>query len=268
MNIISYDKIINIYYNKMEFLVHYLKIRFSYLLELCKYLNHDLFNNIQLDHDNIHNYNELFLEYEIIKTNNKIVCINREFEIKDLNEFSLNQIAMMRVKYNSFSIELRDKNSDITQEYVDNLKNEVIKIFNEIRDYHKPSLFNLTKTKISYTNKPKYDDNINITSNYYNYIEILEDTFGLVNRMIPLSDVYIYLYNMFDDIILNDFKKKIYKNMDKERLDLINRVYYLLNDKQLDNKDIEIINKYLIYFKTLKFKYMKTYTKQELDSFM
>ena len=254
----------------MDFLVHYLKIRFSYLLELCKYENHDLFNNIQIDNNNIHNYNELFLEYEIIKTNNnKIVCINKEFEIKDINEFSLNQIAMMRIKYNSFGIELRDnKNDNITQEYVDNLKNDVIKILNEIRDYHKNSnIFNLTKTKISYTNKPKYDDNINITSNYYNYMEILEDTFGLVNRMKPLSDVYIYLYNIFDDMILNDFKKKIYKDMDKERLDLINRVYYLLNDKQLDNKDIEIINKYLIYFKTLKFKYMKTYIKQDLDSF-
>ena len=213
----------------MEFLVHYLKIRFSYLLELCKYENHDLFNNIQIDNNNIHNYNELFLEYEIIKTNNKIVCISKELKIKDINDFSLNQIAMMRIKYNSFGIELRDnKNSDITQEYVDNLKNDVINIFNEIRDYHKnTNIFNLTKTKISYTNKPKYDDNINITSNYYNYMEILEDTFGLVNRMIPLSDIYIYLYNIFDDMILNDFKKKIYKDMDKERLDLINRIYYL-----------------------------------------
>ena len=213
----------------MEFLVHYLKIRFSYLLELCKYENHDLFNNIQIDNNNIHNYNELFLEYEIIKTNNKIVCISKELKIKDINDFSLNQIAMMRIKYNSFGIELRDnKNSDITQEYVDNLINDVINIFNEIRDYHKnTNIFNLTKTKISYTNKPKYDDNINITSNYYNYMEILEDTFGLVNRMIPLSDIYIYLYNIFDDMILNDFKKKIYKDMDKERLDLINRIYYL-----------------------------------------
>ena len=38
---------------------YYLKIRFSYLLELCKYENHDLFNNIQIDNNNIHNYGDI-----------------------------------------------------------------------------------------------------------------------------------------------------------------------------------------------------------------
>jgi hypothetical protein len=83
-------------------IIEFIKIRLSYLMELCKIINNDMFNLVTINHtidtlgDNVKDYNEILLKYDIIKTNNnKIVCIDDNLKIIDLNEFSLNQIALI-----------------------------------------------------------------------------------------------------------------------------------------------------------------------------
>lgn len=257
-----------------ENIIKYLNIRFTYLIELCYIVKHDLYNYILLNHDNIKDYDEILLEYEIIKSNNKIVCMNKDFKIIDINKLSLNQIGMMRIKYNSFGIILSDKKDDITNEYLDKLKEDIKKIIDEIKDYHNNEKeYNELDKEMTYSiDYLEKDRNKNyIVSNIRYYMDKFDNSSVLHERVKILANIYIFIYNNFENMEIKSYKpfiRSVYNQRDKNIFQIYENIYNQIDKNIIENKEIDLINKYLIVFRIIKYFYMKKYNSKEIRDFI
>jgi hypothetical protein len=256
-------------------IIEFIKIRLSYLIELSKIVNNDLFNHITINHHNANDYDEMCLKYDIIKTNNnKIVCIDDNFKTIDLNEFSLNQIALMKIKYSSFNLVFTDNINEITTDYIIKLKLDINQIRNQIKNYHTnlKSFDNYSK-ELTYINNLILTDKSNLTkyftTNMKNLLSKAENTYILVEKMKIISDIYSLVYNMFNIIITlgHKFKKMSYNQINRNRVDLLKVIYNNIKNNFINNTNIDIIYKYYKILIIVKILYMKTYNKEELDSY-
>ena len=255
-------------------IIDYIKIRLSYLMELCKILNNDMFNLVSINHDNVNDYDEIFLLYDIVKSNNKIVCINKDFKIFDINQFSLNQIALMKIKYSSFGINFPNDNNHLTDVYLNNLKENLNIIVNQIRNYHTNTIKNekINKDQIFIDNmyfndKSKLDKYFMINIKYY--LSKFDDSINIYDKMKLLYKIYSFVYNMFNfAVLLSDkFKKTIFSQIDCNRIQTFCVIYNdIYNNKY--NLNIDIIDRYNKILIMVKILYIKNYTKDILESYI
>jgi len=256
-------------------ITEYLKIRLSHMLELCKIINNDLFNLVTINHDNVKDYDEILLKYDIIKTNNnKFVCIDDNLKIIDLNEFSLNQIGLMKIKYSSFNIIFPDNKNDLTQDYINKLKLDLNNIINQIRNYHtNTKIYNKLNYELPYVNKltltDKSDLNKYLNTNIQEYLFLTERTHDMINKIKVVSDIYSLIYNIFDVVNKSkQFKKISYGQINRNRIQTISILYYNIYNDSINKINIDMIYKYHRTFLITKLLYMKTYSKEILDSFL
>lgn len=254
-------------------IIEYMKIRLTYLIELCYIVNHNMFNGILLNHDNIKDYNEILLEYEIIKTdNNKIVCMNKDFKIIDINKLSLNQIGLMRIKYNKFNVIFPNNKNDLTTEYIIKIKEDIRKIIDEIKEYHKNSIeYDKINKEISYTidyiekNKThKY-----IPTNIKYYMDKFDNAYNLDEKTKILSNIYTFIYNNFDNMKTERFKHfldTVYNQLHKNRSQILINIHNNIDTHIIEDKKIDFKNKYLIIFRIIKYLFMKKFSKEYLDN--
>jgi len=268
--------ILNIFnYNIMNInIINYFKIRFFHLIELSIYVNNDLFNNIIIDHNNIHDYNELFLQYEIINShNNKLYCIDKHFKIIDLNNFSLKQIAMMKINFNSFNIKFN--NNEINCEYIEKTKKDIFNIIELIRNYHtNTNIYILTENKIINKINLINNDNSNIDKYIVSNIKHLINNFNINNNIYnqtkSLYNIYTFIYNNFNDIcykINKKFIKTVYLQLDKHIYQFYNNIYQKINENIIKTNEIELLSKLIHIFYIMKYIFIKTFSKDELDTF-
>ena len=258
-----------------ENIIEFIKIRLSYLIELSKITNNDLFNYITINNHNAKDYDEMCIKYDIIKTNNnKIVCIDDNFKTIDINEFSLNQIALMKIKYSSFNLVFTNNTNDITTNYINKLKLDINQIINQIKNYHtNTKSFNNFNKELTYINNliltDKTDSTKYFTTNMKNLLSKAENTYILVEKMKIISDIYSFVYNMFNIIITSGykFKKLSYNQINRNRIDLLKVLYNNIKNNFVNNTNIDIIYKYYKILIIVKILYMKTYNKEELDSY-
>ena len=256
-------------------ITEYLKIRLSHMLELCKIINNDLFNLVTINHDNVKDYDEILLKYDIIKTNNnKFVCIDDNLKIIDLNEFSLNQIGLMKIKYSSFNIIFPDNKNDLTQDYINKLKLDLNNIINQIRNYHtNTKIYDKLNYELPYVNKltltDKSDLNKYLNTNIQEYLFLTERTHDMINKIKVVSDIYSLIYNIFDVVNKSkQFKKISYGQINRNRIQTISILYYNIYNDSINKINIDMIYKYHRTFLITKLLYMKTYSKEILDSFL
>jgi hypothetical protein len=256
-------------------ITEYLKIRLSHMLELCKIINNDLFNFETINHDNVKNYDEILLKYDIIKSNNnKFVCIDDNLKIIDLNEFSLNQIGLMKIKYSSFNIIFPDNKNDLTQDYIDKLKLDLNNIINQIRNYHtNTKTYDKLNYELPYVNNltltDKSDLNKYLNTNIQEYLFLTERTHGMINKIKVVSDIYSLIYNIFDVVNKSkQFKKISYGQINRNRIQTISILYYNIYNNSINKINIDMIYKYHRTFLITKLLYMKTYSKDVLETFL
>jgi len=279
-----------------ENIIEFIKIRLLYLIELSKIVNNDLFNFNTINHNNVKEYDEMCLNYDIIKTNNnKIVCIDDNFKTIDINEFSLNQIGLMKIKFSSFNLIFSDNINDITFDYINKLKLDINLIINQIKNYHtNTKTFNKLNKELLYynnlilTDKTDLTKYLNTNMNHYlslidktdltkylntnmnHYLSLIDKKDKLLNKMKNISDGYSLIYNIFDFIIENTIilKKVLYTQVNLNTIDMFKILYNNINKYLLKKTYFDMIYKYHKTSIILKIQYMKTHTKEELDSFL
>ena len=249
-----------------------LDIKKALFINLCNIVNNNYYNyeTITKDYLTSNNY-ELLIDYIIIKNNNKIYCINSLLDNKNINEFSKKQLSFMRIKYESFNISFPNNYNDITDEYIDKLKNEINNIIIIIKNYHKNNKEYIIQNMILPYNFKLYITDI---SNYNKYCvdnikELLKKcdlSHGYINKANEMNNIYIFLYNNFDFIINNKkFRETVYNNLSKNNIDIDNIILSLFKSI---NIDYNIINKIIIYkLGLIRVGYMfkKIYSLEELD---
>jgi len=214
-------------------IIEFLKIRFSYLIELSKITNNDLFNFITINHNNVNEYDEMCLNYDIIKTNNnKIVCMDNKFKIIDINEFSLNQIGLMKIKYSTFNLVFTNNTNDITLDYIIKLKLYINLIIDQIKNYHtNTKIFNNFNKELSYNNNLILIDKIDLTkyfnTNMNHYISLISKSHILLEKIKNISDAYSLIYNNFNFVKKNTikFKKVSYNQLNSNTIDMFHILY-------------------------------------------
>ena len=259
-----------------ENIIEFIKIRLLYLIELSKIVNNDLFNFNTINHNNVKEYDEMCLNYDIIKTNNnKIVCIDDNFKTIDINEFSLNQIGLMKIKFSSFNLIFSDNINDITFDYINKLKLDINLIINQIKNYHtNTKTFNKLNKELLYYNNLILTDKTDLTkylnTNMNHYLSLIDKKDKLLNKMKNISDGYSLIYNIFDFIIENTIilKKVLYTQVNLNTIDMFKILYNNINKYLLKKTYFDMIYKYHKTSIILKIQYMKTHTKEELDSFL
>ncbi len=249
-----------------------LDIKKALFIDLCNIIKNDYFNNETITKDYLSSDNyELLIDYIIIYNNNKIYCINSLLDNKNINEFSKKQLSFMRIKYESFNISFLNNYNDITDEYIDKLKNEINKIIIIIKNYHKNNkVYMINKMLLSYN----FELFITDISNYNRYcVDNLKNllkkcvlSHGYINKANDMNNIYIFLYNNFDFIINNKkFRDTVYKNLSKNYTDIDNIILSLFES---DNINYNNINKIIIYkLGLIRVGYMfkKIYSLEELD---
>ena len=259
-----------------ENIIEFIKIRLSYLIELSKIVNNDLFNFVTINHSNVNEYDELCLNYHIIKNNNnKIVCIDDNFKTIDINEFSLNQIGLMKIKFSSFNLIFTDKTSDITTDYINKLNLDINQIINQIKKYHTNlKSFNNFNKELSYYNNLILTDKTDLTkylnTNMNHYLSLIDKKGKLLDKMKNISDGLSLIYNIFDFIMEDAIKciKVSYTQVNSNTIDMFKILYNHINKYLLKKTYFDMIYKYHKTSIILKILYMKTHTKDELDSFL
>lgn len=177
---------------------------------------------------------ELFMDFTIIKHNNKIYCLTPFAELVNIKEFHFSQLSLMKIHYKSFNSDIIIDNNPFSE---NNNIDIIIPIIDEI--------YNNINKDIYYkqTNEYLLIENIKLSEcedkNYYcvinirNYLNHVQKTFCRNEKMIIVKNMYNFLYNNYDFI----------KNKEEFKITLINKMYEIDNEiKEYKYYEEELIN--------------------------
>ena len=222
-------------------------LKYAYFKEI--YIDHYGMIYLKLFNQNHNHYSniEFGSEYTIIKSKDKIYCLNKKSYYIDLKNIYYYDIQYMRINYKSFY-----PNINIDEYCICMLSKEII---DEIIKYifnNKPSVpkyFYDTYKEIPLYELP-YDDQDKPLTNIINLNNLnilllkIVNAKNNLNKLKLLKYVFNYVYNNIDTIILNQrlltkIKQILYIN--------IYNIYLLINKYILDEKYIED-NKLLTFY--------------------
>lgn len=238
-----------------DLIYRYYQIRYSVFDNLIKLLEIDYPN--YLSENNLDLYKSYSLEnytdfYLMKKSNGKIICINPQSNIYDINQFHPSQLSMMRIQFKSFpNYDWSNKNiSNITNEYIDGMKIHLREIITEIIFEINQSEFNKLTPKHDYELKLVIDDNIKrsdtltfkdyCVQNIKYYLQEIDISCTKINKIKIIKQMFDFIF------INNDFliKQTIFADTMIDKLieidnDIYNLFFTILNQNQNQEKYLE-----------------------------